>query len=32
MSQMYQISVFDKDGLMYHEAGFEPLGISGEET
>ena len=26
---VYQIRVYDKDGLVYHEAGFEPLGYLG---
>jgi hypothetical protein len=26
---VYQIRIFDKDGLVYHEAGFNPLGYLG---
>lgn len=26
---IYQIRVYDKDGLVYHGAGFEPLGYLG---
>ncbi|MHA2252586.1 MAG: tandem-95 repeat protein, partial [Candidatus Kariarchaeaceae archaeon] len=26
---VYQIRIYDKDGLVYHEAGFDPLGYLG---
>ena len=28
-TDVFQIRVYDKDGIVYHEAGFEPYGFLG---